>query len=429
MNSQLLKKVRVIDPVADTDTNVDVLLVDGFIQAIAPNIDTIDQDPEIINCEGLILGSGLVDLYSHSGEPGFEERETINTLLKASANGGFTRVALLPDTKPKVDNPAIVSQLVSQSRKLKVDLNSQDLSNSLPNLFFWGALTQETNGQHMTELADLAGAGIVGFCDGQPLENLSLLKRLLEYLQPLNRPVALWCCDRSLTNNGVMRECADSIRFGLPGNPGISETSAIASLLELVTDTGTPVHIMRVSTARSVEIIADAKLKGLPITASTTWMHLLLDTKAIHSYNQSLRLQPPLGTNEDLQALQKAVKTGVIDAIAVEHAPYTYEEKMVAFATAPPGAIGFELALPLLWENLVETGKLTALELWRSLSSNPARCLQQQVSKIETLQKAELVLFSPKKTWKVGSKNLSTLSRNTPWLGKEVTGRVLRIWC
>jgi dihydroorotase len=285
-------------------------------------------------------------------------------------------------------------------------------------------------GKQMTELADLAAAGVVGFTDGLPLDNLSLVRRVLEYVQPLGKPVAFWACDRLLTANGVMREGADAIRFGLPPIPASAETTAIAALLELVAATGNrQVHIMRVSTARSVELIAAAKAKGLPITASTTWLHLLLDTKAIKSYNTSLHLDPPLGTASDVKALREGVRTGVIDAIAIDHAPYTYEEKVQAFAEAPPGAIGFELALPLLWQNLVETGEFTALELWQALSSNPAKCLGQKLSTLNPNQKAELTLFDPSQTWKVERKNLHTLSSNTPWLGQELQGRVLQTWC
>jgi dihydroorotase len=198
-------------------------------------------------------------------------------------------------------------------------------------------------------------------------------------------------------------------------------------LLELVAATATPVHIMRVSTARSVELIATAKGAGLPITASTTWMHLLLDTTAIASYNTSLRLEPPLGNPSDVKALQAGVKSGVIDAIAIDHAPYTYEEKMQAFASSPPGAIGYELALPLLWQNLVETGKFTALELWGALSTHPAQCLQQQPSTI-TPGAGEMILFHPQETWKVEPQNLYTLSSNTPWLGKQLQGQVVKVW-
>ncbi|MEJ1929386.1 dihydroorotase, partial [Nostoc sp. NIES-2111] len=299
----------------------------------------------------------------------------------------------------------------------------------LPHLQIWGAITLDVAGKQMTELADLAAAGVVGFTDGLPLDNLSLVRRLLEYVQPLDKPVAFWPCDRSLTANGVMRECADAVRFGLPPIPASAETTAIASLLELVAATGnSQVHIMRVSTARSVELIAAAKAKGLPITASTTWLHLLLDTKAIKTYNTSLHLDPPLGTASDVKALREGVRTGVIDAIAIDHAPYTYEEKVQAFAEAPPGAIGFELALPLLWQNLVETGEFTALELWQALSNRPAACTQQKVSTVAPNHKAELTLFDPKKIWKVEKKNLYTLSQNTSWLGQELQGRVVQIW-
>ncbi|MDB9357461.1 amidohydrolase family protein, partial [Nodularia spumigena CS-587/03] len=231
-----------------------------------------------------------------------------------------------------------------------------------------------------------------------------------------------------LSANGVVREGTQALRLGLPPIPASAETTAIASLLELVAAIGTPVHIMRVSTERSVELIAAAKAQGLPITASTTWMHLLLDTTAIKSYNTSLHLEPPLGNASDVEALRAGVREGVIDAIAIDHAAYTYEEKVQAFAESPPGAIGLELALPLLWQNLVETGKFTALELWQALSTKPAICLQQKPSLITPEQKAELTLFNPQETWKVEKKNLHTLSSNTPWLGQELQGRVVQIW-
>jgi dihydroorotase len=302
------------------------------------------------------------------------------------------------------------------------------LSPTLPHLNIWGAITLDVAGKQMAELADLAVAGVVGFADGQPLENTALVRRVLEYLQPLGKPVALWCCDRQLRSNGVMREGPDSLRFGLPGNPAASETSAIAALIELVAATGTPVHIMRVSTARSIELIASAKNQGLPVTASTTWMHVLLDTEALKSYNTNLHLEPPLGNPSDLLALRQAVRTGIVDAIAIDHAPYTYEEKTVAFAEAPPGAIGLELALPLLWQHLVETGEFSALQLWQALSSRPAECLKQNLSAIAPGQKAELTLFDPQQSWKVDGQSLRTLSQNTSWLGQQLMGRVVKIW-
>ncbi|MBG1270317.1 dihydroorotase, partial [Nostoc sp. WHI] len=298
-----------------------------------------------------------------------------------------------------------------------------------PLLYIWGAITLDVAGKQMTELADLASAGVVGFSDGKPMDNLALVRRVLEYLQPLGKPVAFWPSDRQLAANGVMRESSEALRLGLPPIPASAETTAIASLLELVAAIGTPVHIMRVSTSRSVELIASAKAAGLPITASTTWMHLLLDTKAVKSYSTSLRLDPPLGNSSDVVALRAGVRAGVVDAIAIDHAPYSYEEKVQAFAEAPPGAIGLELALPLLWQYLVETGEFTALELWRALSTKPAECLGQKLSAIAPHQSAELTLFNPQETWKVERKNLHTLSSNTPWLGQQLKGRVVQTWC
>jgi dihydroorotase len=419
MTKELLKQVRVIDPVQKTDTVTDVLIIDDYIQEIVPQITDFSADTSIRDCQGLILGAGLVDLYSHSGEPGFEERETLSSLLQAAAAGGFTRVGVLPDTSPPIDKPALVTQLQQQ----------RDREKPCPHLHIWGAITLDLAGKQLTEVADLATAGVVGFTDAKPWDNLGIVRRVLEYLQPFGKPVAFWPCDRHLAANGRMREGAEALRIGLPPIPASAETTAIAALLELVADIGTPVHIMRVSTARSVELIAQAKAQGVPVTASTTWMHVLLDTTAIRSYHTSLHLDPPLGNHQDMLCLREAVRTGVIDAIAIDHAPYTYEEKVQAFAESPPGAIGLELALPLLWQNLVATGEFTALELWRVLSHQPAACLQQEVKAIQPGEKAELTLFNPLQIWQVNKANLQTLSYNTPWFGQEVTGRVVQVWC
>ncbi|MEH2396102.1 dihydroorotase [Nostoc sp.] len=433
--TELLQQVRVIDPVSEIDELFDVLIADGYIQAVASHISEINSDTQIRDCQGLVLGPGLVDLYSHSGEPGFEERETLLSLLQAAAAGGFTRVSILPDTSPVIDNPALVAQLqqkrhgkIREKEKINLAPSATPVS-PLPLLHIWGAITLNIAGKQMTELADLASAGVVGFSDGKPLENLALLRGVLEYVQPLGKRVAFWPSDRQLAANGVIREGPDALRFGLPPIPASAETTAIAAMLELVAAIGTPVHIMRVSTSRSVELIASAKAAGLPITASTTWMHLLLDTKAVKSYNTSLHLDPPLGNPSDVVALRAGVRAGVIDAIAIDHTPYSYEEKVQAFAEAPPGAIGFELALSLLWQYLVETEEFTALELWRALSSSPAECLGQKVSAIVPDQPAELTLFDPQQTWKVERKSLYTLSQNTPWLGQQLKGHVVQTWC
>lgn len=434
MPSELLQQVRLIDPVSGTDRQpLDVLITDGVVEAVQERISDYPVDTEIRDCRGLILGSGLVDLYSHSGEPGFEERETLDSLFAAARAGGFTRLNILPDTMPALDNPASLASLQQKKWGDETmgkwgELPPHPLTPSPPLLSFWGALTMGVQGQQMTELAELAATpGAIGFADGQPLENLALLRRVLEYLKPLGKPIALYPCNRQLVGNGVMREGSYSVRFGLPGIGAIAQTTSLSAILELVAAIGTSVHIMRVSTARSVQLIEQAKAH-LPITASTSWMHLLLDTKSISSYNPSLRLEPPLGNPEDVAALRQGVRTGVIDVIAIDHTPYTYEEKTVAFAEAPAGAIGLELALPLLWQHLVETGELSALELWRCMSSRPVECLQHTPLAIAPQEPAELTLFAPQQPWIVEKQALKSRSHNTPWLGKQIFGRVIKTW-
>ena len=436
MSRELLQNVRVLDPISETDRIADILITEGQIAAIAEKITEFPADTEVRDCQGLILGPGLTDIYSHSGEPGFEERETLESLMQAAAAGGFTRVAILPDTSPPVDNLAGLALLQQHIRNLPI---------GLPRLYFWGALTAGVKGQQMAELGELASPAIVGFADGLPLSNPALVRRLLEYIQPLGKSVALWPCDRTLAGNGAAREGAVSVRLGLPGIPASAETAALAAILELVASAGTPVHIMRVSCARSVELIRDAKVRGLQVTASVTWMHLLLNVGAVSGnakdseggknaltasfpYDPNLRLEPPLGNLSDQLALIQAVKDGVIDAIAIDHNPHTYEEKTVAFADSPPGAIGLELALPLLWHGLVETGKFSALELWRVLSTGPAVCLGQTPATVAPGVSAELILFDPQMSWTVDRHSLKSRSANTPWLGQQLAGKVVQTW-
>ncbi|MCU0569688.1 MAG: dihydroorotase [Oculatellaceae cyanobacterium Prado106] len=418
MTKTLLRQVRVLNPVYDTDEIADVLIVDQQIAAIAASLTEVPDGTQVMDCAGLVLGPGLVDLYSHSGEPGFEERETLDSLLQSAIAGGFTRLTLLPDTQPALDNPAELAWFQSQLQHRSAPVQ----------VSHWGALTLGTKGQQMSELAELADAGVLGFADGKPIANLALLRRSLEYAQALGKPMAFWCCDPELTGNGIVREGTEALRLGLPSSPAIAETAALASVLECVADSQVPIHLMRISTARSVDLIQAAKARGLSITASTTWMHVLLNIKAVHSYNPSLRLNPPLGNPEDQKALLQGLQSGVLDAIAIDHSPYTYEEKTVAFSEAPPGAIGLELALPLLWQNLVATDEWTALALWRTLSTHPALCLYQNPGAIAPGLPAEITLFDPNYSWQATPDNLRSRSKNTPWLGQEIIGKVVKTW-
>ena len=417
---ELLQQVRIIDPVQELDQLADVLIIEGRIEAIAEQITDYPSQAEIFQPSGLILGTGLVDLYSHSGEPGHETRETLLQLSQAAAAGGFTQVGILPDTVPQIDNLEILTAIKQKSNHL-----TQDSTKHLPRLYFWGSAYNAK--QRMAEIGELASE-IVGFTSQHNLSSLNILRQILEYIQPWQKTLALNLNQNELAAEGVVREGEISLRYGMSGNPGFSEAAIIAAVLEMVAEISTPVHIMRVSTTRGVELIADAKARGLPITASTTWMHLLWNSNSVGSYNPDLRLEPPLADRLTQTSLIDGIKQGIIDAIVIDHQAYTYEEKTVAFALAPPGVVGLELALPLLWQHLVAGGKYSPLELWLALSSRPRQCMQQTSKAISFGQVADLVLFDPKQKWVANRDNLQSPATNTPCYNQEITGKVIKTW-
>ncbi len=408
--NQLFQQVRVLDPITRIGRSVDIVVIDGIIEEVSATTQ-LPADLEITPGQHLILAPGLVDLYSHSGTPGHEERESIESLLLAAQAGGFVQVNILPDTFPALDRASSIISFDREYHQIAAQIPN------CPQLGYWGALTEGVAGKTMTELSELSTTNISGWADGNPIANPTLIRHLLEYLKPFNRPISLYALDRSLRGNGLARAGVDALKYGLPIDPISSETAALAAIIEIIADIGTPIHLMRISTRRGVEIIAAAKQRGLPITASTTWLHLIADTTDLATYNPNFKLDPPLGTSDDRIALIEGIKTGMLDAIAIDHSPYTYEEKTVAFGEAPAGAIGLELALPLLWKHLVTTGKLSPLELWAALSTKPAQCLQQSPP-------TQLILFDTQAAWTVTARNLKSRSASTAWLGSEMIGKV-----
>jgi dihydroorotase len=411
MNQILFRQVRYLDPIQGIDRVTDALVTDGILTELRDDLQDCPAAATERDGHQQILAPGLVDLYSHSGEPGQEAEETMLSLLAAAAAGGFVRLHILPDTYPAIDNSAIVTQIHSLHQAAQRQLAYA------PALAVWGALTHQVRGEGMSDVQDLASSGIVGFADGRPIDNLQLLHRLLEYLQPYQKPIMLWPLDRQLAGGGVARLGAAALRLGLVGNPACSETAALSAILEIVAELMVPVHIMRLSTARGVELVAAAQQRGLPVTASVTWLHLLGSTAILHSYDTNWRLDPPLGNEIDRAALVAGVQAGVIEAIAVDHCAHSYEDKKVGFGEAPVGSIGLELALPVLWEKLVIPGHLTALDLWRSLSCGAAACCGSAVPQ-------ELVLFDPTVKWVANSQNLRSKSANTPWFDQMILGRI-----
>ncbi len=430
--AQLIRQATLIGGAHELDEGGigDVIIDGGQIVAIAPQITDPPTDIQIISGSGQFLGPGLIDLYSQSGEPGHEPRETLESLRQAAAAGGFTRLGLLPNTEPAADSVSAIASILALKKSFSIKkAGNESFPSDQSDFMPWSTITLGAEGEQLVEFAELIEAGALGFTDAQPLTNPVLVRRLLEYMQPFGKPIALWPCDRQLAGGGVAREGLDSLRLGLAGVSAIAETSPLAMLLECIAEIPTPIHIMRVSTARSVALIRQAKERGLPITASVAWHHLCFDTGDLQDYQPSLRHEPPLGTPTDRQALIEAVREGVLDAIAIDHSPYTYEEKTVAFDASPPGAIGLELALPVLWQTFVASGEWSSELLWHRLSYGPASCLGLDAGKLKTGAVAELTLFDPNLEWTVSAQSLRSLSAfNTPWAGQSIQGKVSQIW-
>ena len=409
----LFKQVKILDPYwSGSETFSDVMV--GSDRQIQVNFDS-SQIPSEINSEinvyggdaqsSFVLGTGLVDLYSTSGEPGHETRETIVELTQAAGNGGFATVGILPNTQPAIDDIAA----------LEFWRNVQKKHNDI--LQPWGAITKGLEGKQFTDMAELAES-VIGFTDSKPLTNLALVRRAMEYVKPLGKVIALFPQNPELAIGGVIREGKWSLQYGMTGYPAAAETSALASLIELVRLTKAPTHFMRISTAQSVELIAQAKNDGLPVTASTTWLHLCHCDRDLGTYDPNLRLSPPLGSEGDRLALIAGIKSATIDAIAIDHTPCAYEEKVVPFEVAPVGAIGLEFALAVLWQKLVVTGLLSDRELWLALSSNPAKCLNLPTPKLSTL-------FAPNHEWTANAQEIASQSRNSNYMGRSLIGKVL----
>ncbi|MGB3612790.1 MAG: hypothetical protein WBA10_03285, partial [Elainellaceae cyanobacterium] len=335
------------------------------------------------------------------------------TLARSALLGGFTRIMLLPTTQPVIDHSAGLMQLRASVSAVCPGLK----------VGIWGGLTTGLAGQQLSDLGELAAAGAIGFTNAGALPS-EILYSALDYGQALNKPIGISLC----RSPHPAREGAIALRLGLPSAPASDEASVLAALLEQLDVIPAAVHVMHLSTARGVALVAEAKARGLPVSASTTWLHLLKDATHLDTYNPNLRVHPPLGNPSDREALIQGVASSTIDAIAIEHCPYTYEEKTVPFTEAPPGVIGLQTALPLLWEQLVDTGQLSAIALWRALSTQPAQCLQQRPSELSLQQDAELVLFDPAESWEATPQTIVSLSNNTPWLHRPILGRVVQVW-
>jgi dihydroorotase len=408
----LIEGARVVDPAAEADEVRDVLVADGIIAGAESS-----EGAERIDGRGLVLAPGLVDLHTHLREPGGEQKETIESGSRAAAAGGYTAVAAMANTDPVADHAAVVHEV----RDLAI-------AAGLCDVFPVGAITKASAGESLAEMGEMVEAGVRMFSDdGRCVPDARILRNALRYASafPVDVVLADHAEDESLAEGGHMHEGAMSAALGLAGRPAEAEEIAVARDLAVARATGGRLHLCHLTAARSVDLVRRAKAEGVRVTAEVTPHHLSLTDADLHSYDTNMKVNPPLRTIEDRQALRAGLADGTIDAVATDHAPHAVEEKEVEFDRAPPGTIGLETALAVILTDLVEPGALTLLRAIEVLSSAPARILgaTDHGGPVAPGRPANLVLFDPRERWTVEAPFVSK-ARNSAFLGRTLTGHV-----
>ncbi len=414
----VLRGGRILDPSRDIDRVQDLWIDQGRIAGLgeeAPAAVRSQKDVETIDVSGAVVCPGLVDIHVHLREPGQEEKETIETGTRAAARGGFTTVACMPNTDPPLDDRPRVEYVVRRAREA-------GFARVLP----IAAVTRGQAGEALTEIEDLVDAGAVAFSDdGKPVWNAEIMRRALELTRPLKIPIIQHAEDRDLKGVGVVHEGWISTKLGLKGIPDVAESVMVARDALLAELTGGRVHVAHVSAARSVEIIRRAKARGIAMTAEVTPHHLVLTDEAVSGYDTNAKMNPPLRSTRDREALLEGVVDGTIDCLATDHAPHTEIEKDNDFDSAPFGITGLETALGLYIKALVEPGHLTLPELLLRMTRKPLEVLGRRGGTLEPGEPADVTVFDPAARWTVRAVESASRSRNTPFDGWELPGRVL----
>ena len=413
----LIKGGQVIDP-GRMNTIADVLIEDGKIQAIDVNLQGTLQDPEsvtIIDAQGCIVCPGFIDLHVHFREPGFEYKETIATGVASAVAGGFTTVCCMPNTSPVNDSQSITEFIFRQAK-------IADKARVFP----IGAITKGSKGEELAEIGELHDAGCVAISDdGIPVMNTLVMRRAMEYARTFDLPVIDHCEDMHLSAGGSMNEGFVSTELGIPGIPNAAEEVMVARNIFLAELTQSRLHLPHVSTIGSIRLLRDAKERGLLVTAEACPHHFTLTDEAVRSFDTNAKMNPPLRTDADVQAIKEALKDGSIDTIATDHAPHAMHEKQRQFDNAPFGIIGLETALPLTL-NLVEEGVLTMEQAVAKLTCEPARVFKLSYGTLAVGVDADVTLFDPKKSWTLDPNRLHSKSRNTPFTGWTMKGKVVK---
>ncbi|MGH7681956.1 MAG: dihydroorotase [Candidatus Eiseniibacteriota bacterium] len=413
-----LRGGRILDPARGVDRAQDLWIDGGKIAGWgedAPAALRSRKDVEVIDVRGAIVCPGLVDIHVHLREPGQEDKETIETGTRAAVRGGFTAVACMPNTDPPLDERPRIEYVLRRAEEA-------GLARVMP----IAAVTKGQMGEQLTEIEDLVSAGAVAISDdGKPVRNAEIMRRALELTRELGIPVIQHAEDPDLKGIGVMHEGWVSTRTGLKGIPAIAESVMVARDALLSELTGGRVHVAHVSAARSVEIIRKAKARGIRMTGETTPHYLVLTDEAVAGYNPNAKMNPPLRSASDRDALIEGIVDGTIDCLATDHAPHTAIEKDNDFDSAPFGIVGLETALGIYLSALVDAGHLTLPELIAKMTVKPYEVLGRSGGTLAPGADADVTVFDPSKRWTVRASEFASKGRNTPFDGWELPGRVL----
>ncbi|MEW6325538.1 MAG: dihydroorotase [Nitrospirota bacterium] len=408
---------RLIDPAQKIDGPADLLIIDGKVAKVGKSAEwksSIPADCQRIDAAGCWLAPGFIDLHTHLREPGYEYKETIESGGRAAAAGGFTTICCMPNTNPINDNRSVTELIIKQARQAGA-------VQVLP----VGAITKGSRGEELAEIGELLEAGCVAVSDdGRPVMNSQLMRRAMEYAKGFGGLVIDHCEDLNLSAGGCMHEGAVSLQLGLHGIPAASEEAMVARDLALVALTGCRFHVAHVSSAGSVRMVREAKAQGLPVTAETCPHYLALTDEAVLGYRTHAKMNPPLRGRGDQEALIEALADGAIDAIATDHAPHAAQEKEQEFDRAPFGIIGLETAFSVCYD-LVRRSLLTPARLIEALTASPAAVIRSSFGTLPAGAAADLVIIDPDEDWVADARRFQSKSRNSPFEGWTLHGRVL----
>ena len=407
----LIKNGHVIDPKSGLDKVAEILVEDGLVAEIGSGIDSTGC--EIIEAEGMYVIPGLIDAHCHLRDPGYEYKEDIESGTRSAAKGGFTSIACMPNTNPVLDNEALIKYVINKAK-----------TDGMVNVYPIGAVSKGLKGEELSEIGELKFAGAVALSDdGKPVNNSSLMKKAMQYASMFDITIISHCEDLDLVDEGLMNEGYYSSILGLKGNPAPAEEVMIARDLILAEYTKATVHIAHVSTELGVDLIRNAKRRGVNVTAETCPHYFTLTDKACEGFNTNAKVNPPLRTEKDVAAIIEGLKDGTIDIISTDHAPHHKDEKNVEFKQASNGMVGFETAFPLAITHLVKPGHLTLNQLVTKMCVNPAKMLGLNKGTIEVGFSADLMIFNINEQYTVDINKLESKSKNSPFNGFQLYGQ------